>query len=137
MATFDAPSREVCVSRRIRTNTPLQALVTLNEPAFVEAAQALARRVIAKQGHDASRDQAALTMAMRLVVARTPSNAELAELAALLSKSRGSFAAGGAENARKAAGADETMKAEDAAELAAWTTVCGVVLNLDEALTKE
>jgi len=115
----------------------MQALVTLNEPAFVESAQALARRVTTGRAQDALSDRAALAMAMRLVVARTPSEAELAELAALLCRSRGSFATGGPENARKAAGADETMKAEDATELAAWTTVCGVVLNLDEALTKE
>ena len=46
MTTFDAPSREFCTVRRIRTNTPLQALVTLNDPVFVEAAQALARRIV-------------------------------------------------------------------------------------------
>ena len=50
MATFDAPNREVCTLRRVRTNTPLQALVTLNDPVYIEAAQALARRIVASGG---------------------------------------------------------------------------------------
>ena len=53
MATFDAPSREICTVRRVRTNTPLQAFVTLNDPVYVEAAQALARRIVAEGGVDA------------------------------------------------------------------------------------
>src|SRR5207245_6686193 len=53
MTTFDAPSREICAVRRIRTNTPLQALVTLNDPVYVEAAQALARRIVREGGASA------------------------------------------------------------------------------------
>src|SRR5207245_7531730 len=58
MTTFDAPSREICVVRRIRTNTPLQAFVTLNDPVYVEIAQALARRIVKEGGKtDAERDR--------------------------------------------------------------------------------
>ena len=59
MATFDAPSREICTVRRVRTNTPLQALVTLNDPVYVEAAQALARRIVAEGGADGRRPASA------------------------------------------------------------------------------
>ena len=77
MTTFDAPSREFCTIRRIRTNTPLQALVTLNDPVFVESAQALARRVLREGGNDFD---ARATFALRLVVARQPGVAELDRL---------------------------------------------------------
>jgi hypothetical protein len=69
MATFDAPSREVCTVRRPRTNTPLQALVTLNDPVYVEAAQALGRRMV-REGGTTSPDRAA--RGFRLVLARQP-----------------------------------------------------------------
>src|SRR5262249_56394554 len=77
---FDAPSREACTMRRPRTNTPLQALATLNDPAFVEAAQALARRMISDGGSDS---QARATYGFRLCVARPPQSEELGCLVAL------------------------------------------------------
>src|SRR6185295_1909771 len=70
MTTFDAPSREFCVSRRIRTDTPLQSLVTLNDPAYIECAQAMARRVMGDAG--VADDAARITLAMKLAVGRTP-----------------------------------------------------------------
>jgi mono/diheme cytochrome c family protein len=134
MATFDAPSREFCVSRRIRTNTPLQALVTLNDPVFVEAAQGLARRVLREAGSDPA-DRAA--RALRLALAREPRRAEVAELAGLAEVLRGHYAAD--------ADAAETMATDplgplpdglEPAEAAAWTVVANVVMNLDEFLMK-
>ncbi|MBI5800860.1 MAG: DUF1553 domain-containing protein, partial [Verrucomicrobia bacterium] len=83
MATFDAPSREVCSVRRNRTNTPLQALVTMNDPVYVEAAQALARRM-AKEGGATDADKA--RHGFRLVLARPPSDNELARLVKLHSE---------------------------------------------------
>ena len=65
MATFDAPSREICTIRRVRTNTPLQALTVLNDPAYVEAAQALARRMVARGRRDRGRRAARLRPAPR------------------------------------------------------------------------
>ncbi len=69
MTTFDAPNRDVCIVRRARTNTPLQALVTLNDPVYVEAAQALARRTMAKGGATAAEKAA---FAFRACLARPP-----------------------------------------------------------------
>jgi hypothetical protein len=136
MATFDAPSREVCTLRRDSTNTPLQALVTLNDPGFVEAAQALARRVVlveAKQADDAER----LRYAFRICTSRPPSDRELAALGRLLADSRAQLA-GQKEAAVKLA--TEPLgplpEGADPVELAAWTAVGNVLLNLDEVLMK-
>ena len=80
MATFDAPNREVCTIRRPRTNTPLQALVTLNDPVFVEAAQALARRIILESEANA---EAQATRGFRLVLTREPRPNEVERLVKL------------------------------------------------------
>ena len=132
MATFDAPSREVCTIRRPRTNTPLQALVTLNDPAYVEAAQALARRMV-REGGDTADGRA--TRGFRLVLARQPTAAEIARLVQLHEEARRGFA-GDAEAARKMAtdplGPAPADLAVEVADLAAWTVVANVLLNLDE-----
>lgn len=123
MAAFDAPSRELCTVRRVRTNTPLQALTTLNDPAFFEAAQALAKRVMAEAG-PADRDRAAY--GFLLAVAREPKPAELDRVLAAIKKERAFFTAQ-PEQAGKLGGPEQ----------AAWTIVANVLLNLDETLTKE
>ena len=74
MITFDAPSREFCTVRRVRTNTPLQALTTLNDPVFFEAARAMADRMV-KEGGDT--EAARVAYGFRLVVSRAPTQAEL------------------------------------------------------------
>jgi hypothetical protein len=136
MTAFDVPSREVCVVRRIRTNTPLQALVTLNDPAFVEAAQALARRTLTEGGaNDAER----FAFAARCVIARRPSDDETAVLSRLLASEREHYGATENAEAAKAMACDPLgppPPEAEVAELAAWTVVCNVLLNLDEALTK-
>lgn len=141
MATFDAPSREVCTLRRSRSNTPLQALVTLNDPVYVEAAQALARRMVA----GGSDFEARLAHGFERVLARGPSAAEAAELGALFREVRAVFAehperaaamAGLAAGAGAGVGAASAADPEGAADLAAWTTVGNVLLNLDETLMK-
>ncbi len=140
--SFDAPSREFCVVRRPRTNTPLQALTTLNDPAFVEAAQGLARRVLEKSPAD---DRARLTQAFRLVLARAPEADEVERLQALLESELARFRAAPAAAEQMLAGAARTDPAKaaapsppslDRAAWAAWTVVANVLLNLDEALTK-
>ena len=129
MATFDAPSREACTVRRIRTNTPLQALVTLNDPVYVEAAQAMGRKVAATAGTTAER----IALAFRMCLCRTPSDKELAVLAKLFDESKAKFA----KDAKRATELATVPigplpKGADAADLAAWTTVANVLLNLDE-----
>lgn len=134
MSTFDAPNREVCTVRRIRTNTPLQALVTLNDPVYVEAAQALARRAISEGGATAG-DRAGY--AFRLCLARPAETTERDRLVTLFEKTRSRFEKD-PDAARKLA-TDPLGPAPagmDVAELAAWTVVGNVLLNLDETLMK-
>ena len=133
MVTFDAPSREACTLRRIRTNTPLQALVTLNDPVYVEAAQALGR--LASSAGKTLDEQ--LVFAFRRCVARPPTPQELARLKTLWNDSKATF-----EKDPKKAESLATdpigplPKDAKAVELAAWTTVCNVLLNLDELLMR-
>jgi hypothetical protein len=123
MLNFDATSREVCTVRRVRTNTPLQALTTLNDPAFFETAKALGQRLMA----DASTDADRVKLGIRLVTART---AKPAEVDRLLSWRQGEVAY--FRNHK-----DEAEKLGGDAEKASWTMLANVLLNLDEALTKE
>ena len=133
MTTFDAPNREVCTVRRTRTNTPLQALVTLNDPVYVEAAQAMARRIVAG-GTDRA---GGIRQGFRLCLSRDPSGPEAARIADLYDTTYRRFAAD-AEAARKLA-TDPIGPApagSDLAELAAWAVVGNVLLNLDETLMR-
>lgn len=133
MATFGAPNREVCTVRRGRTNTPLQALVTLNDPVYVEAAQALARRMAAHEGPLAEK----LTLGFRLCLARSPKPDEAARLAMLYEKTRSRYAADeklALEMATNPIGPLPSGAQPD--DLAALTIVGNVLLNLDETLMK-
>ena len=120
MATFDAPNREVCVVRRERSNTPLQALVTLNDPVYLEAAQALARRMA--RGGDTPAAKA--TLGFRLCLSRSPTEAELAGILRLFEKTRERMAAD-VEKARTLASKPlgDLPANADPVELAAWTVV--------------
>jgi len=132
MTTFDAPSREVCTIRRIRTNTPLQALVTLNDPVFVEASQALAARMLTEVSGDAG---ARIKHGFRLCVARPPSAAELARLKGLLNRLKAAYGKDQQTAVKLATGPLMQLK-QDKAELAAWAVLGNVLLNLDELLSK-
>jgi hypothetical protein len=134
LTTFDAPSREVCTVRRISTNTPLQALVTLNDTAYVEAAQALARRLIREAGPTAG-DR--IRRGLRLALIREPESREVDALAALYQR-RVAFYRDHREDARKLATQPlgSLPKGWDTAEAAALTSVANVILNLDEFLTR-
>jgi hypothetical protein len=132
MVAFDAPSREYCVVRRSRTNTPLQALVTLNDPAFVEAAQALARRVMTEGGSTIT-DR--VTYAFRRCLSRHPKEAEIARLAALFHSELSHFRQDAAAAKKLVAGALGGSDFDEA-EAAAWTIVANVLLNMDETVTK-
>jgi hypothetical protein len=134
MIAFDAPSREFCVSRRLRTNTPLQALVTLNDPVYVEAAQALARRMV-REGGDTPGGRAA--RGLRLCVIRAPRDEEIEVLVGLYESELVKYRAR-PEDARALATdpLGPLPPGMNAAELAAWTVVANVLLNLDEVLTR-
>lgn len=134
MAAFDAPSREICSIRRIRTNTPLQAFVTLNDPVYIEASQALARRIVA-EGGSATEDR--LRFALELCLCRPADEAQLAVLAQLYDDSLQHFRQHPDEaRALATEPLGPLANGQDAAEMAAWTTVANILLNLDGVLTR-
>jgi hypothetical protein len=134
MLTFDAPNRNVCTINRPRTNTPLQALVTLNDPVYIEASQALARRMV-KEGGATSETRA--TYGFRLCLTRPPQPAETKRLVELYQKVRDDFAKNPKEAQQMATEPLGPLPAGmDAVELAAWTVVGNVLLNLDEVFAK-
>jgi hypothetical protein len=137
LSTFDAPDRETCTVRRGRTNTPLQALVLMNDPTYVEAARKLAERALTEPPAAASGDADRIAFAFRAVLARGPRAEEAAVLTGVLAKQRAKFAADNAAAAKLlAVGESPRDERLDQAELAAWATVCSVILNLDEAVTR-
>jgi hypothetical protein len=134
-ATFDAPSRKVCRVKRSRTNTPLQALVTLNDPVYVETAQALARRLM-QEGGASPRDR--IDYAFRLCLARPAKSAEIETMLGLYKDALAEY-----EDEPRAA---KQMATEPRGPLpdglavdkaAAWTVVANAMMNLDEFLTRE
>lgn len=128
LVNFDATSREVCTVRRIRTNTPLQALTALNDPAFFEAAQAMAKRIAAEGG---TTPTAQIGYAFLLIASRAPASVEIDRMLSWLSNETAYFKAHSSE-AVKIAGA----ASKDAVTDAAWTMLANVLLNLDEAVTR-
>jgi hypothetical protein len=135
---FDAPNGDFSCVRRARSNTPLQALVSLNEPLFMEAAKGLALRTLAAGGRA---DHDRLVYAFRRCVGRSPTKAETAELLALLEKQERHFAEGWvsaiALGTKDAANPPPVPAGATPTQLAAWTAVSRVLLNLDETITKE
>ena len=130
--TFDATSREHTTVRRVRTNTPLQALTTLNDEAYFEAARALAAKVLKEAtGEDSGR----AIYAFRLVATRTPKAAEVDRILASYQRQLERFKNDRADALKTIKGYEVTDV--DAAEQAAWTLVANALLNIDEALTKE
>lgn len=135
--TFDAGNREVCMIRRNRTNTPLQAFVTLNDPVFIETNQAMARRMVLGDGKALTSVKDKLVRMFKLCISREPSTAEIATLTRLHDESLASY-----QQDKEAATQMATdpigpaPEGSDIAELAAWTTVANVVMNLDEFLMR-
>lgn len=131
--TLDAPTREYCVAQRSRTSTPLQSLLLLNDPVYVEAARAYAQRVLKEGGPDAS---ARLAYMWRLALAREPSEAERAILEKTLAQQLEIYRADtAAAEALLKTGDLPRPEGLDAGELAAWTAVGNVILNLNETIT--
>ena len=137
LQAFDAPNGDFACVRRSRSNTPLQALMTLNEPIFVEAAQGLALRTVAREKQS---DEQRLAYAFRCCVSRTPQPEEQAELLRLLQEQRQRFQKEGAvlpERSKLGREAVPDLPAgTTAADFAAWTVVSRVLLNLDETISR-
>jgi len=140
LIAFDGTSREFCTVRRVRTNTPLQALALLNDEAFFEAARALAARILhdtpqaASGAADATaidRDRAAY--GFRLCTSRQPTPSELDRIVQSLHKQQEHFKATPAAGAQVLA---ESASDATQADRAAWTLVSNALLNLDETVTK-
>ncbi len=134
LTVFDAPNRELCTVQRPRTNTPLQALVLLNDPVYIEAARALAQRTM-KEGGSTPPDR--LAFAFRLCTARPPGDRELDVLLRHYHQQLDNYR----KNPNAAAalikvGESSRPDGLDDAELAAWTAVGNILLNLDETITK-
>ena len=135
MLTFDAPDREKCSARRLATNTPLQALVLLNDPTYLEASRVLAQRVLKESGKDPSQRA---KLAFELVTSRAPDRKELAVLTKLAKQEFDNYK-------RDPKSADQFLKVGETPvdaslnpiELATWTAVASAIFNLDETVTKE
>ncbi len=138
LQAFDAPNGDFACVRRSRSNTPLQALTTLNEPIYLECARALALLALERGG---STEADRLVYAFRRCLARAPSDSEQSTLLELLKKQTRRFEAPGADAWAVAGGDSAKGKQLPAgvkpAELAGWTVVARVLLNLDETITKE
>ncbi|HEX5102271.1 MAG TPA: DUF1553 domain-containing protein, partial [Pirellulaceae bacterium] len=138
LQTFDAPNGEFACVRRVRSNTPLQALASLNEPLFLECARALAMKTLAEGG---ATDVERLAFAFRRCTARVPDETESAALLALLNEQQERFSRTDAKPwdlaANDPANPPALPDGASPAQAAAWTAVCRVVLNLDETITKE
>ena len=134
MATFDAPDRETCAVRRARTNTPLQALVLMNDVQFVEAARRFAERVMTEGGETVEQR---VTFAVRTVLNRKPTSTEMQSMRLLFNEVLAEFKAS-PESARQLLSVGESARNEklDQNELAAWTMVTHLILNLSETVTK-
>ena len=133
LATFDAPTREACVVRRSRTNTPLQALALMNDEQFVEASRHLAARMLTEAGPD---DAARLTRGFRLTLGRAPERNELAVLTDVLAAHRADFIANpDAAPQLLRVGATERTDGLDPAEHAAFTLIASLLLNTDAFVT--
>ena len=135
MMTFDASGREACSVRESRTNTPLQALTLMNEITFVEAARMLAQRVMLEGGRTPDEK---ISLAFRLALARPPSERELGILVGNWKKHLANFrAAPASADKLLQVGEARLDPSLDSSELAAYTAVVNLILNLDEVVTKE
>ncbi len=135
MAAFDAPNREMCTVDRGTTNTPIQALVTLNDPQFAEAARVLSATWLSDTS--AVDDETRIHLAFENVVCRAPSNNEQSAVAALLNSERERFRSS-SQDALTAVSVGESPGTTgiDPVEHAAWMQVATLLLNLSETLTR-
>ncbi len=134
LGVFDTSMRETCSVRETRTNTPLHALTLLNDVTFVEAARVLAQRVMKEEATPEKR----LATAFRYLTARVPTDAEAKVLLAAFERQWATYRKSPDSAAKLLrVGASKPDLKLDAAELAAYASVCSLILNLDEVVTKE
>jgi hypothetical protein len=137
LANFDAPMRDECTALRNNSNTPQQALTLLNDPTFVEAARVLAARLLEAKAADNNADAARLDRAFLLAVSRPAKKMERESLLAFLKSQREHFQANAADAEKSLHIGLKPAPADlDKIELAAWTSVCRVILNLQETITR-
>ena len=135
MMNFDSPSREACTVRETRTNTPLQALNLMNDVTFLEAARKLAERLTREGG---TTTQSRITHAYQLVLGRTPNAKELTMLEAAFNRSARRYNASPADAIKLLDQGEATLPRKlPRAELAAWTILSSMILNLDETITRQ
>jgi hypothetical protein len=132
LVIFDAPTREACIVRRSRTNTPLQALAVMNDPQFVEASREFAGRVMSGEQTETGR----VRLAFRMATSRLPNDGETKILLRMLRSEKSRFMSQ-PENAASLLSIGDSTRDETLAQAdqAAWTVVCSMLLNLDEVLT--
>ncbi len=134
MVAFDSPTRETCTVRESRTNTPLQALNLMNDVTYVEASRKFAERIVAASPDDSAR----MRFAFLTALGRVPATAEAATVTAFLTKMRARFASNAeAAHALLSQGDSPLGTGVPEAELAAWSSVASLILNLDETVTRE
>jgi hypothetical protein len=135
LITFDAPDREKCTARRAVTNTPLQALVLMNDPTYIEAARLSAQRAMTEGGKDI---QSRINFAFRLATARLPNAKERQILQELLNQQLSQYRLHKeAALSLLSVGESKVDASLNPAELAAWTILTSAILNLDETITRE
>ncbi len=132
LANFDAPARDECAAARVVSNTPQQALTLLNDPEFVEAARVFAARLVTAE----AKDDARFKKAFQLALARDPKPAELASLKTHLTAQRDYYRGQPAEAEKLLRTGRSAPPQGDAVDLAAWTSVTRIILNLQECLTR-
>ncbi len=133
MAAFDAPDRETCVIRRARTNTPLQALVLLNDPTYIEAGRKFAEQILLK----ANENQARFELAFQMALCRSPKTEEVEVLLKILQTAEKRFSSDPvAANNLTSIGYSKRNEKLNSSTLAAWTTITCMILNLDETISK-
>jgi len=134
LLTFDSPTREKCVVRRARTNTPLQALVLMNDETYVEASRVLAANTLIASFTD---DGTRMREMFRRVVSRFPEETEVKALLGLVARQKARFLRdGAAAKALTSEGESKTGQSLDPVTLAAWTVAAQAILNLDETITR-
>jgi hypothetical protein len=135
LATFDAPDREKCAVRRSVTNTPLQALVLMNDPTYIEASRALAQRVLREAAPNV---RSRASRVFRLITLRNPRSAELAIVQKLALQQLAHYQTH-VEDAERllSVGESSSDPAVDRVQLAAWTNVASVLFSMDESVTRE